>query len=71
VRRELVAAGAAEPHHILPESGWISFYLRRPDDVAHAIALLRRSYELALQQRSRRRAGAPGTEATSSSERHV
>ncbi len=53
VRRELVAAGKAEPHHILPESGWISFYLRAPEDVARAIDLLRQSYDLAVQQRSR------------------
>ncbi|MFN8453987.1 MAG: DUF5519 family protein [Anaerolineae bacterium] len=50
VRNEVVAAGRAEPHHILPESGWISFYLRQPADVEEAIALLRRSFELALKQ---------------------
>jgi Family of unknown function (DUF5519) len=25
VRDEMVAAGEAEPHHILPETGWVSF----------------------------------------------
>ncbi len=54
VRDELVAAGRAQPHHILPESGWISFFLRQPEDVAAGIALLRRSYELALEQRQKR-----------------
>jgi len=48
VRDELVKSGAAEPHHILPQSGWVSVYLRKPGDVSHAIALLRRSYEIAL-----------------------
>jgi len=57
VRRELVAAGTAEPHHVLPDSGWISFYIRSPEDVGHAIDLLRRSYDLAIHQRTRR--GAP------------
>jgi hypothetical protein len=51
VRDELVAAGRAEPHHVLPESGWISFYLRQPADVEQAIRLFRRSFELALKQR--------------------
>jgi hypothetical protein len=37
----------AEPHHILPNSGWISFYIKRTDQVKAAIALLRRSYDLA------------------------
>ena len=52
VRDEVVAAGQAEPHHILPESGWVSFYLRQADDVPQAITLLRQSFELALKQRS-------------------
>jgi hypothetical protein len=56
VRKELVAAGAAEPHHVLPESGWISFYIRQPEQRSEAIALLRRSYELALRQRQARAA---------------
>ncbi|HXF60483.1 MAG TPA: luciferase family protein, partial [Caldilineaceae bacterium] len=54
VRNELVAAGQAEPHHVLPDSGWISFYLHRPEDVEHAIALLHRSYQIAQQQAQRR-----------------
>jgi len=29
VRDEIVSAGLAAPHHILPETGWVSFYLRR------------------------------------------
>ena len=52
VRHELVATGQAVPHHVLPESGWVSFYLRDPVDVEKAIALLRRSYEIALDQRA-------------------
>ncbi len=32
VRDELVADGEAEPHHILPESSWISFYIREPEE---------------------------------------
>ena len=51
VRDELVAAGLAKPHHILPDTGWISFYVRQPEDIDRAIALLQRSYELALKQK--------------------
>ena len=53
VRDEIVAAGEASPHHILPETGWVSFYLREEGDVERAIALLRRSYEIALKQKSK------------------
>ncbi|MCL4267624.1 MAG: DUF5519 family protein [Anaerolineae bacterium] len=62
VRDEIVAAGRAEPHHVLPRSGWISFHLRQPADVEQAISLLRQSFELALKQRSRRKTS-PGTSA--------
>jgi Family of unknown function (DUF5519) len=52
VRNELVAAGEAAAHHVLPESGWVSFYIREPEDVAKAVALLRRSYDLAVHQQA-------------------
>jgi len=51
VRDEIVSSGLAEPHHILPETGWVSFYLREDEDVQKGIALLRRSYEIALRQK--------------------
>lgn len=55
VRHQLVAAGRAEPHHLLRDSGWVSFYIRKTADIEQAIALLRQSYELAVKQRSRRK----------------
>lgn len=48
VREELVESGLAEPHHVLPKSGWVSVYLRKPGDVSRALELLGRSYEMAL-----------------------
>ena len=56
VRNELVEGGLARPHHILPESGWISFRIDKPADVDAAIALLRRSFDLINAQVDRRRA---------------
>jgi Family of unknown function (DUF5519) len=47
IRNELVAAGRAEPHHILPESGWVSIFLRQASDVDRAIELLHLSFEIA------------------------
>lgn len=52
VRDEIIAAGEAQPHHILPETGWVSFYLEESQDVEKAIALLKRSYEIALNQKN-------------------
>lgn len=51
VRAELVAAGRAQPHHILPDSGWVSYRMRTPDDADGAIALFRLSYERPWQRR--------------------
>ena len=45
IRRELVAAGRAEPHHILPQSGWISVWIRSEADGDEAIELFRLNYE--------------------------
>ena len=54
IRDDIVKAGLAEPHHILPETGWVSFYLREEEDVQKVIALLRRSYEIAWRQKQAR-----------------
>ncbi len=53
VRDEIVAAGRAQPHHILPETGWVRFYIRQERDVEEAITLLRESYEIANKQKSK------------------
>ena len=51
VRKELVAAGRAEPHHILPESGWVSIWIRRDADADTVIELFRLNYERPWLQR--------------------
>jgi hypothetical protein len=53
VRKELVEAGKAEPHHLLPESGWISYYIRKEEDIQGAIELFETSYTLVLEQKAR------------------
>jgi Luciferase len=45
VRERLVREGQASRHHILPESGWVSRYIRGEQDVAPVIALFRLNYE--------------------------
>jgi hypothetical protein len=56
VHEELIAGGKVQPHHVLPDSGWISFWLEQDEDVAEAIAILRRSYDLIAAQLARREA---------------
>lgn len=45
IREQLVREGRAEPHHVLPETGWVSFHIRQSSDVTHAIELLRLNYD--------------------------
>jgi hypothetical protein len=45
VREELVAAGKAESHHVLPQSGWVSYYIRDAGDVPHVVDLFRLNYD--------------------------
>jgi len=49
-RNEWLTAGRAERHHILPDSGWISIFLRQASDVDRAIELLHLSFEIANQR---------------------
>ena len=45
VRDQLVSERRAERHHVLPESGWVSCYIRSQVDVATVIALFRLNYD--------------------------
>jgi hypothetical protein len=53
VRDELVGAGRARPHHVLPESGWVSRPIAGPEDVDEVVALFRLSYDRAAAARAR------------------
>lgn len=44
----LLEKGMASDHHVFPNSGWISFYVRQHGDVSRAIALLQLSYRKLL-----------------------
>lgn len=46
VRKKLVAEGRARLHHVLPESGWVSYSIRGEEDVEGALELFRLNYDL-------------------------
>ena len=50
IRNELVESGRVLPHHILPESGWVSFYIKKDEDVAQAVELFELAYKMALKK---------------------
>jgi len=53
VRKELVEAGKARAHHVLPRTGWVSYPIRGDEDVAGALELFRRNYERLTARRGR------------------
>ena len=51
IRDELIADGRARPHHVLPDTGWVTTPIGRPDEADNAIELFRMSYERAMKAR--------------------
>lgn len=51
-RDSLIASGRAEPHHVLPETGWLSRRNRSESDVDDVIELFRLNYERISKRRS-------------------
>ena len=45
VRDELISCGLAQPHHVLPHSGWVSCYIHDGEDADRVIELFRLNYE--------------------------
>jgi hypothetical protein len=45
IRNELVKDGRALPHHVLPNSGWVTFLINEEADIASLINLFRMQYE--------------------------
>jgi len=41
----VIASGQAQPHHILPDSGWVSCWMAGPDNAAGVIRLFRLQYD--------------------------
>jgi Luciferase len=51
VRDELIAEGRARPHHVLPDSGWITVSIRSPSEADNALDLFRMAYDRASKAR--------------------
>jgi luciferase-like monooxygenase len=45
VHDAVIAAGRAQPHHVLPDTGWVSCWMAGPEDAAGVIELFRMQYD--------------------------
>ncbi len=53
---QAIGDGRAHPHHVLPESNWVSVYIREPKHIKDVVDLLRAAYERAMKHPVRDRA---------------
>jgi len=51
LRDELVRAGRAQPHHVMPDSACVSYYINDAQDLLGALALFHLAYERAVAAR--------------------
>lgn len=45
VRNQLVADGKASPHHVMPNSGWVSFWISAESDLDAVVSLFQMQYD--------------------------
>jgi len=45
IRNALISQGKARPHHVLPDSGWVTVPMRRAAEITNVISLFRQNYE--------------------------
>lgn len=51
VRDELIAEGRARPHHVLPDSGWVTTSIGTDREAKNALDLFRMAYDRARNAR--------------------
>lgn len=53
IRNELVNSGRVSTHHVLPQSGWVSYWIRSEDDIPAVIELFNLQYQRLKPQSSK------------------
>ncbi|MGI8826786.1 MAG: luciferase family protein [Chloroflexota bacterium] len=56
VHDQAISDGRAQPHHVLPQSNWVSVYIREPEQVQDVVDLLHAAYDRAIKHPVRDRA---------------
>jgi hypothetical protein len=52
VRDRLIAEGKAQPHHLLADTGWVSYYLHDESDIAPVIELFRLNHHIITDRKT-------------------
>ena len=52
IKMQLLQEGRISNHHVFPNSGWISFYVKTKDDSEYALGLLKKSYAIRFERLS-------------------
>ena len=60
MREELAESGKAQLHHVLPQTGWVSYYLSGEEDVVGALDLFEKNYDRLTARKSAGTAGRAG-----------
>jgi len=55
--KKLIASGKVSPHHFIPQSGWISYYIKGEADYPGLIELFRIQYERMTGYNKRKSSG--------------
>lgn len=67
ISRKLIAQGKVSPHHFIPQSGWISYYINGTADIPGLIELFRMQYER-MTSYGKKSKSAPATTPVSSAQ---
>lgn len=51
VRKQLVTEGRASLHHLLPDTGWVSYYIKGEQDIQRVVELFQLNYEIITSKR--------------------
>ncbi|HKG89856.1 MAG TPA: luciferase family protein [Nitrososphaeraceae archaeon] len=61
MRNELVNSGRVRTHHVLPQSGWVSYWIRGEDDIPAVIELFKLQYQRLKPKSSKEEEGNEST----------
>jgi hypothetical protein len=49
-RNDLVASGRVSPHHVLPKSGWVSYWINKHKEQQHEVSAVVELFKMRYQQ---------------------